>query len=272
MLAHAEQAGFSPTNTSTSIFKLSNDYLVSKGTNYGSSSSPDWTYNWGTYWNRIMYSATWEPDGNATTSDVLSGKTFYSGLNNRTIQTGTVSSFDIDYSSEQYVVYDDNKTGDYEGEESEWINTNSTPGSEVWYDTRTETYWARSEPATKTNSFTISSCDFYTSTPRGSYGTSGTDPDCGNAINACADLSLASNEGESADTDWYLPSQKELKQAYRNGIYNQTTTAFTTASYFWSSAEGSADSSRAWIEALDVGYASNFSKANGYAVRCVRRD
>ena len=275
----AEQAGSSPDSGLTkSVISTGYDFLTSKGTNYGSSSSPDWTYNWGTYWNRIMYSATWEPNGTATESDVLSGKTFYSGLNNRTIQTGTASSFDIDYSPQQFVQYDDNHASDYTGEESTWINTNSSSGNEVWYDTRTQLYWARSQPTTLTNSFSspsTGSCDFFntgTYPTRGSYGTSGTDPACGNAINACAILSLASNEGESADTDWYLPSQKELDGAYIDGIYNQTTAAFTTTSFYWSSTERSDNSSDAWVEFLNGGYAYGYDKTNPNAVRCVRRD
>jgi len=176
----------------------------------------------------------------------------------------------VDYSPQQYVAYDDSKTEDYEGEESTWTNTNALSGSEVWYDTRTGLYWSRMLSGSYSNSFTISSCNFYTSTPRGSY--NGSDADCGNAINACGTLSLASTQGQSAKTDWYLPSQKELKQAYRDGMYNQTDTAFVTASEFWSSTEFSGNSTRAWFEYLGSGNANVFNKTNSYAVRCVRRD
>ncbi len=265
--------GSSPdTGGAQSVIMRAYNALVSKGTNYGSSSSPHWTANQGTYWNRIVYSATWEPDGTATEQDVLSGKTFYSGLNNRTIRTGTVSSFSIDYSPEQYVKYDDYSGSDYTGEESTWTNTNALSGSEVWYDTRTGLYWSKSLGG-YTNSFSSPStgyCDFYTSTPRGSY--NGSDADCGNAINACGTLSLSSTQGQSAKTDWYLPSQKELKQAYRDGMYNQTTTAFTTTSYFWSSTERSGNSTDAWAEYLNYGLAVYTSKTSSNAVRCVRRD
>ena len=270
--SNAEQMGSSPdSGGAESVLVGSYNRLVSKGANYGSSSSPDETGNYGTYWNRIIYSATWEPDGTATESDVLSGKTFYSGLNNRTIKTGAGVS--IDYSKQSLIAYDDYRSyygTDYQEEESTWTNTNALSGSEVWYDTRTGLYWARSEPATKTNSFTISTCDFYTTTPRGSY--SGADADCGDAINACANLSLASTQGESADTDWYLPSQKELQRAYRDGIYNKTSAAFTTTSYFWSSTEHSSNSSNAWYVLLHYGYAYNNTKGGGRAARCVRRD
>ena len=271
--SNAEQMGSSPdSGGAESVLVGSYNRLVSKGANYGSSSSPDETGNYGTYWNRIIYSATWEPDGTATTSDVLSGKTFYSGLNDRTIQTGTFSN-SIDYSQQSLILYDDYRSyygTDYQEEESTWTNTNALSGSEVWYDTRTGLYWARSEPATKTNSFTIATCDFYTTTPRGSY--SGSDADCGDAINACGTLSLASTQGGSAKTDWYLPSQKEIMQAVRDGMYNQAGATFTTTSAFWSSTEYSSNSSYAWRVYLHSGYTTNYLKGLGIATRCVRRD
>ena len=55
----AEQMGSSPdSGGAESVLVGSYNRLVSKGANYGSSSSPDWTGNQGTYWNRIIYSAT----------------------------------------------------------------------------------------------------------------------------------------------------------------------------------------------------------------------
>ena len=271
----AEQTGSSPESGATSRLKLVHDWLVAKSNpNYGGTQPADYSYDRGTYWNRILYSAFWEPDGTATESDVLSGKTFYSGSNNRVQKTGTLTpptSPGAYY--EQFVAYDDYRSyygTDYQEEESTWTNTNALSGSEVWYDTRTGLYWARSEPATKTNSFTISSCDFYTKTPRGSY--DGSDADCGNAINACGTLSLASTQGQSADTDWYLPSQKELQEAYADGIYNKTNAAFTTTSYFWSSTECSSGSSSAWYVYLRNGDTGYYGKGNGLATRCVRRD
>ena len=269
---NAEQAGSSPdTGGAESVITKAYNYLLTKGDTYGASSSPDWTYNWGTYWNRIMYSATWKPDGTAAESDVVSGKTFYS--NSRTKKTGTMEP--MDFSPEQYVQYDDAHASDYTGEESTWIKTSSASGANVYQDTRTGLYWS-SSIGSYTNSFSSPStgkCDFFSATPRSSYGTSGTDPDCGNAINACAVLSLSSKDGQSADTDWYLPSQKELKWAYKDGIYNQTSSSFTTTSYFWSSTEYSGSSTSAWYELLNYGYASyDLDKTSSTAVRCVRRD
>ena len=278
----AEQMGSSPdSGGAQSVIMRAYNTLVSKGANYGSSSSPDETGNYGTYWNRIIYSATWEPDGTATEQDVLSTKTFYSGLNNRTIKTGTVSSFSIDYSKQSLIAYDDHRSyygTDYQEEESTWVNTNSSSGNEVWYDTRTGLYWARSQPTTLTNSFSSPStgvCDFFntgTYPTRGSYPTSGTDPACGDAINACAVLSLASTEGQSANTDWYLPSLKELANAYLNGIYNQTSSQFTPNSASWSSTEHATDSSRAYLLYLTSGNDNGITKTSGLTVRCIRRD
>ena len=271
----AEQTGSSPDSGVTSKLKQAYDFLDTKGTNYGDSQTSSWKRSSGTYWNRIMYSATWGPGGTATEQDVLEGKTFYSGSNGRTIKTGTGGD-SLDYSLQQYVKQVDSVSGDYTGEESTWTNTNSTSGSEVWYDTRTGLYWARSEPTTLTNSFSSPStgyCDFFntgTYPTRGEYGTSGTDPDCGNAINACATLSLASTQGESADTDWYLPSQKELIQAYISGMYNQAGSTFTTANDFWSSTERS--STTTWKDNFSVGRTYFNDKTSSTATRCVRRD
>ncbi len=267
----AEQSGSSPESGATSRLKTAYDWLVgTSDPNYGAVQPSDYPYDKGTYWNRILYSAFWEPDGTATESDVLEGKTFYSGSNDRVKKTGTASEGTSPGAYyEQFVQYDDYSGSDYTGEESTWTNTNALSGSKVWYDSRTGLYWSMSL-GSSSNSFTISTCDFYTSIPRGSY--SGSDADCGNAINACANLSLASTQGESADTDWYLPSQKELKQAYRDGIYNKAGSTFTTTSYFWSSTEYSGVSTIAWYEYLYNGDANGNPKASTGAVRCVRRD
>ena len=271
---NAEQAGSSPdTGGAESVITRAYNYLLTKGDTYGASSSPDWTYNWGTYWNRIMYSATWKPDGTATESDVLSGKTFYS--DSRTKKTGTATtSPPIDFSLQQYVEYDDYRVSDYTGEESTWVKTSSASGANVYQDTRTGLYWS-SSIGSYTNGFSSPStgyCPFFSSTPRSSYGTSGTDPDCGNAINACAVLSLSSKDGQPADTDWYLPSQKELYQAYIDGIYNQAGSSFTTTSNFWSSTEYYSGGTIVWHEYLNSGYTHYTNKTNSYSVRCVRRD
>ncbi len=275
-LTYAEQSGSSPnTGGVSSVMSKGYDFLVSKGTNYGNSQPSDWINNWGTMWNRIMYSAAWEPDGTAVESVVTSTKSFYSGHNNRTTRLGSFS--DIDYFLQQYVATSDSWPNDYIGEESVWINTNTTPAQEVWFDTRVGLYWARSEPAKLTNNFSAisgGSCPFYTTVPRGDYGNSGTDPDCGDAINACATLSLASISGQNDDTDWYLPSIKELFQSYIDGIYNQTNSNFVTKERFWSSTEYSGNNTTGWGFVFHSGYSNynGMSKTSLYPVKCVRRD
>ncbi|MBW6441845.1 DUF1566 domain-containing protein [Patescibacteria group bacterium] len=273
--SNAEQMGSSPnTGGAQSVLVGSYNQLVSKGDNYGSSSSPNFTQDWGTYWNRIMYSATWEPDGTATSSDVLSNKTFISSSNDRSIVSGTASSFDIDYSLQQYIQYDNSSPSSFTGADSTWIQTSSATSAHVWQDTRTGLYWSYSLGG-YTNSFSAissGSCPFFSSTPRSSYTSSNTSPACGNAINACATLSLSTHTGQSAKTDWYLPSQKELKLAYHHGMYNQAGSTFTTTSYFWSATERSFDSTNAWSVTLNKGIAQCLTKTTSYAVRCVRRD
>ena len=270
---NAETVGSSPESGATSKLKSAYDFLVSKGTNYGDSKPSDWIYpSYGTYWNRILYAASWEPDGTATEADVVEGATFYSGSNNRVQQTGRV----IDYSKQSLIHTDDYGASDETGEEPAWINTNSSSGNEVWYDTRTSLYWARSQPAALTNNFVspaIDGCPFFTTDPRGNYGTSSTDPDCGDAINACAVLSLASQEGSSADTDWYLPSQKELQQAYVDGIYNQTSSSFCPHIALFASTENDDDgTSYAVYRYISNGYGGTKLKSTATPVKCVRRD
>jgi len=270
----AEQTGSSPESGATSTAKQVYDFLVGKSDpDYGATQPADWSFNFGTYWNRMLYSAFWEPDGTATESDVLSGKTFYSGSNNRVQKTGTLPTPTSPGAYEQqYMQYDDYEADDSPEdsalEESSWTN----PATNVWKDTRTGLYWSNNL-GNYTNSFPNqdhSTCDFFSTVPRGSYGTSGTDPQCGNAINACAVLNLTS--GGTSNTDWYLPSQKELMRAYVDGMYNKAGATFTTTSCFWSSTEVSGYSDYAWFVGLYDGNSVNDDKSNGYGVRCVRRD
>ncbi|HOZ03696.1 MAG TPA: DUF1566 domain-containing protein, partial [Candidatus Woesebacteria bacterium] len=130
--------------------------------------------------------------------------------------------------------------------------------------------------------FTKASCAFFSTTPRGAY--AGDDTDCGpivvdgavtvSAINVCGQLSLDANGDATPETDWYLPSQKELMQAYIDGIFNQTNATFTTYEGFWSSTESSGNSGGAWNVYLPNGNtdAGNKRYEGGLAVRCVRRD
>ena len=226
-----------------------------------------------------LLTGTWTFLGDAAVDQVLEGKKFYS--NSGTLLTGTYTPpTPIDFSNMQYSTYDDyaggdylgwggTLTDDYQGEESEW--SNMSVGEDIaWRDERTGVYWSAHQ-GTMSNIFTMASCDYFTSIPRSSY--DGSDSDCGLAINYCATLDFAGR------TDWYLPSQKELMQAYIDGIYNQagideaSAAAFVTDNYYWSSSEVSNLSDNAWVVSLGNGGTSTPRKTNTrIGVRCVSRD
>ena len=226
-----------------------------------------------------LLTGTWTFLGDAAVDQVLEGKKFYS--NSGTLLTGTYTPpTPIDFSNMQYSTYDDyaggdylgwggTLTDDYQGEESEW--SNMSVGEDIaWRDERTGVYWSAHQ-GTMSNIFTMASCDYFTSIPRSSY--DGSDSDCGLAINYCATLDFAGR------TDWYLPSQKELMQAYIDGIYNQagideaSAAAFVTDNYYWSSSEVSFSSVSAWFVDLVSGFTSLSTKTfSNLGVRCVSRD
>ncbi len=215
-----------------------------------------------------LLTGTWSFLGDASEEDVLIGKKFYS--DSGTLLTGTYTPLiPIDFTNMQYSTYDDYGEGDYQGEESEWRNM--TMGEDiVWKDERTGLYWSEYQGSSD-NIFALASCDFFTSGPRSSY--DGSDSDCGNAINYCATLDFAGR------TNWYLPSQKELIQAYIDGIYNQpgvdeaSSRLFATDNQYWSSSGVSFDPGSAWTVALTNCYTSYYNKSsNYYGVRCVSWD
>ena len=82
----AEQTGSSPESGATSRIKTIYDSLVSLS--HGSEAAGGWG-NWGVMWNRIRSAGEWVPSGDASESDVTTGKTFVS--NNRTLKTGTAA-------------------------------------------------------------------------------------------------------------------------------------------------------------------------------------
>lgn len=226
-----------------------------------------------------LLTGTWSFLGDAGVDEVISGKKFYS--DSGTLLTGTYTPpTPIDFTNMQYSTYDDyaggdylgwggTLTDDYQGEESEW--SNMSVGEDIaWRDERTGVYWS-ADQGTMSNIFTMASCDYFTSIPRSSY--DGLDSDCGLAINYCATLDFAGR------TDWYLPSQKELMQAYIDGINNQagideeSAAAFVTDKLPWSSSEVSYYSTYAWVVNLRSGdtYYDDKTTAD-YGVRCVSRD
>ena len=290
---NAEQSGETPESGVTSKIKQIYDSLVSL--TYGSDSAGAWG-DWGSYWNRIRSAAEWTPGGDATESDVISGKTFYGGsraertgtwtfsgdaatsdvvsgktfYNNSSTQlVGTLTI--VDYSTQSPIDFDDAKYGDSTGagdtgtEEATWTNTSTN----VWQDTRTNLYWSNYR-GNYTNSFNSdhSTCPFFGLVDKGSY--DGLDSDCGNAINACGTLSLDSDGDATPETDWYLPSQKEYQQAYLDGMLNQTGATFTESRNFWSATEVSDAAANAWYTKVDRGRTWGAVKTNAYSARCIR--
>lgn len=140
---------------------------------------------------------------------------------------------------------------------------------EVWKDERTGLYWSPRQ-GSMSNEFTIITCDFFTTTPRGDY--SGSDPDCGNAINTCATLSLDADSDGTDETNWYLPTQAEQLQAYLDGIYLATNPNWVTQGAFWASTENQYSGTYAWITALYQGYSNYSGKTSSSNVKCVRSD
>lgn len=282
---YAEQSGSSPTNASTSRIKAIYDSLSSLS--HGSDSAGGWG-DWGVMWNRIRSAGEWVPNGNLVAADVLSGKTFYNL--NRTQKTGTLTysgnageadvavgkTFYSNSGSLQTGTYNphvslytpqsletkDDYLGTYKAEESTWTNqTDGVVGStglssgEIRKDERTGLWWsAYSTSSTITNSFSAATDDVR--------------PTGGNAIAFCTGLNTAVFGGKN---NWYLPTQKELMQAYIDGIYSQDT-AFGTTGYFWSSTEVSSLSTNAWYVHVNNGLTELSDKSTGWRVRCVRRD
>lgn len=220
---------------------------------------------------------TWSFLGDATVNDVVLGKTFYSGSN--VLQTGSaVIPVAVDFSLQQYEEYDDfegpegngEATNDYTGEESLWTNTDT----DVYLDERTGLYWSDSQ-GQFSNVFpgqNHSTCPFFSSVPRGDY--DGSEGACGYAINTCATLVLDSDNDAVNETDWYLPSMKEINQALINGIWNQTSVAFMGWGTYWSSTESSYDPTSAWATRMSTFSGTMIDSKSNTAndVRCVRRD
>ncbi len=252
--AIAEQSPGTPNSGVNSILKET--YETLKSLDYGFETGSN-----GAIWNRIISSANWVPNTGLTEADVLKSKTFYE--DSRTIKTGTL---DFPLYTDQSLQAKDYRDSNASSTWSTWSKSNSSP--EVWLDTRTGLYWSPKQTGTYSNEFTIASCDFFTTTPRGNY--NGADPDCGNAINVCANLSLDANGDATPETKWYLPTQAELMQAYLNGIYLGSNPTWVTGDNYWSSTE--VNNTSAWYTTLFYGVTTSSNKTTSYSVRCVHRD
>lgn len=252
----AEQEGESPESEELSILKETYTNLQTLG--YGSDSGS----NSSSIWNRIITSATQVPNGSISEDKVIYGYTFFNG--SRDQKTGT---FQLpNYAAQSQESIDLRETNIIPDALAQWTKTNMTP--EVWKDERTGLYWSPRQ-GSMSNEFTIITCDFFTTTPRGNY--SGSDPDCGNAINTCATLSLDADGDGTNETDWYLPTQIEMMQAYIDGIYAVTNKDWVTENNFWSSTESKSNSGDAYPVYLSHGYTYFYFKTDTLSTRCVRR-
>lgn len=164
---------------------------------------------------------------------------------------------------------------DQNSEEATWetytdtnLNGALVASGEVKKDTRTGVYWSNCYDTTSgggscdtiANSFVLNGVIADTD--------DGLDAEGGAAVDFCEALSLDSNGDGTDETDWYLPGQKELLQAYIDGAGNNIP---EPARYYWSSTETSASSGSAWYVFLHTGYTNGNPKTTLSYARCARR-
>lgn len=256
----AEQSTGTPNSEVNSVIKDVYENLVNL--EYGSETGSN-----GPMWNRIISSSLWVPEGTITEADVVNGKTFFNS--SRVEKTGTLDFPKYEDMSLQAKDYRDSNASTTW---SSWTLTSGAATTGVYKDNRTGLYWSAMLGSANsfTNEFTIISCPFFTTVPRGDY--NGGNVNCGDAINACATLSLDLNGDSTPETNWYLPTQAELMQAYLNGIYLSTNPTWVTANNFWSSTEIQDISTYAWYTHLNHGNTHYNLKTTSSSVRCVHRD
>ncbi len=156
---------------------------------------------------------------------------------------------------------------EYTAEEATWSTVTGSPFSNISYlggnlysgavkqDARTGLWWSDimaigAVASTSSNDFTLIA--------------DGARPTGGNAIGFCDALNAANFGGHN---DWYLPTQKQLQQAYIDGSANNLP---NPDYFFWSSSELSWVSSYAWYVSLTDGYTYFNTKVTSPNVRCVR--
>lgn len=184
---------------------------------------------------------------------------------------------------------------EYTGEEATWsavsgspfnagFATSSTPlnyfpvGANVYLfsgrvkqDTRTGLWWSDVASTGAVTAVATSTTNVFTLQGVAGKGdgnrpwdTSTTTVTNGNAINFCNALNDISFGGY---TDWYLPTQKQLMQAYIDGSANNLPNPDGS---FWSSTENYIDTAYAWSVTLRNGYTYGSTKVFSSYVRCVR--
>jgi len=182
---------------------------------------------------------------------------------------------------------------EYTGEEATWTQTD--PGgdaqkcvtdngvevcldsNEVWQDTRTGLYWSDKTHTCVDNEFRYDDtgqCNFTDTGTANEYcdnqdpTNAYTEDDDVSANDFCLNLQLDADNDGTLETDWRLPSQKELMQAYIDGSAN--TLPHIAGYSFWSATEVSSSAYKAWGISLFHGLADSYSKGNDKYVRCVR--
>ncbi len=249
--AYGEQGGGSPTSPTTSYIKTVYDTAQTAG--YGSDTN---TPDWGSYWNRVSTAAQWVPSGaTASTSDVISGKTFYSS--SRTQQTGTgqeglvVGSCSTQTYHDSYGAPVTQTTNCTSG--VTWTTADPAVTGDDKKDPRSGLVWSQALLNSAGN------VTFTTGAPStwswdASYTTN-------IAVGTKTAIQLCSDRGNG----WRLPTQKELMQAYIDGSYFNLS---QPANYFWSATEFNSTLART----VDLGYGNtNYGTMTyNYYVRCVR--
>ena len=166
------------------------------------------------------------------------------------------------YKLQKYEYVDDaTSTNKYIGEDSTWITASGSPFSTtgttlysgiVKVDLATGLWWSDRSSSAMDDNFTL--------TPDNNTGV----PVGGSAIAFCAALAATNFGGHN---DWYLPTQKQLMQAYIDGSnYNLPT----TGNLFWSSTENYPNPASAWSVLLDFGTTASTTKVTLTYVRCAR--
>ncbi len=198
---------------------------------------------------------------------------------------------------------------EYTGEEFSWslMASGGTPASvtdngvtqtltsnKVYKDNLTGVYWSDASVGTMDNEFiytdgddrvnpTGASCNFNSDGTANAY-CDNQDPTNGltedndvSAAEFCLNLELDRDNADGdnngltgVETDWSLPTQKELMQAYIDGSGNNLPNAVIGG--LWSSTELYYSRRNVWITMLYHGDTYNNTKETLYYVRCVSRD
>lgn len=292
----AEQNGSSPESGSTSRIKATYDSLVTL--THGSESSGSWG-DWGSMWNRIRSAGEWVPDGTATAADVLPGKTFYSG-NSRMVKTG--AAITANYAGQAGIYYTSDTvtysgwaitaSGGTAASVTDNSITKALTSNKVYKDPVTNSYWTDVSAATMDNEYaTISnddrinptgaSCNFQSTEtanaycdnqdPTGNY----TEDNDVSAVEFCLNLQLDADnlDGDNngltgVETDWHLPSYRQLMQLFLDGGRENVT----SVTNLWSITEPSGYRYMSMFVDFASGTvtANGGTKSNNFNVRCIR--